>query len=383
MDRCSGGWRVVLAAAIGLMAAAIPHDALGTQVAVGTQAEGGGIALAADLQSDSLAFDSDGITLRGLLRMPAGPGPHPAVLFLPGGGRQFLNLEPDYFAERLAESGVASLVFHKRGTGDSEGNWETATFDDLIADAGAAVEALRAHPTISDRIGVMGFSEGGRLAPSVAVRYGLDAVVGIVGPHTSPAATRSYALAQALTQVAARNPAVTDVDVDGAMALWDEYFTAVLEYQQAGRGASDERGHGSPVAQGNGSRVDPRGAGASIAHLDARIVAARLRLPLPLLPDPSTSFRPSPYLNSLTFSSREDLLRLDVPYLAMYGAADNRLPSMESVALLGDVFAETGRANLTLIVIAGSGHALNDAAGERHPLYRTLPVDWLVERLAP
>ncbi|MGD8496986.1 MAG: hypothetical protein PVF05_12480, partial [Gemmatimonadales bacterium] len=81
---------------------------------------------AAAIRADSIAFTSAGVTLRGMLRLPAIPdarsdaaarqAPFPAVLLLPGGGTRYLTNEPDYWAGRLAEAGIAALVMHKRGT---------------------------------------------------------------------------------------------------------------------------------------------------------------------------------------------------------------------------------------------------------------------------
>lgn len=303
-------------------------------------------------RADSIVFEAGAIRLRGLLRLPAGRGPHHAVLLLPGGGRRHLTLEPDYWAERFVDAGIASFVYHKRGTGESDGDWATATFDDLIADAGAAVTMLRDHPAIGERIGVMGFSQGGRFAPVVAARYGLDAVVSIAGPHTPPADTRLYALENSLIEYA-NGRDVEKAAIAAALDLWREYFRD----------------------------VDPDAPARSVGRLDDRILALRHHLPAQLLPNPSEAFQPAPYLNSLDFRSGEDLRALTAPYLAMYGERDVTVPTDASVAILEELLEASGSGNPTIVVIAGSGHGLNDESGERHPVYVSLPVEWMRERL--
>lgn len=317
---------------------------------------------AAAVREDSIRIASGGIELRGMLRLPADPaaGPFPAVLLLPGGGTQYLTLEPDYWARRFAEAGIAALVVHKRGTGDSGGEWSTATFEDLIGDAGAAIEALRAHPEIAGRgaadgtttsrsgdarIGVMGFSQGGRLAPLVAARFGADAAVGISGPQLTPAETRLYALENAL-----RRGGMPEENLAVALPLWREYMDRVL-------------------------------AGEDLAPLDARIAAAAERMNPQALPPTSDTSTPSPIFNSLDFDGRPDLARLDAPFLAMYGADDPVVPVEASVAVLREVFAASGYDGFELVVIPGVGHGLSVDPRTRHPRYQSTPVEWMAEKL--
>src|SRR3954469_18584506 len=111
----------------------------------------------------------DGLLLHGTLTLPAGPGPHPAVLCLPGSGR----LDRDSNAGRLrmalgsplanalARQGIASFRYDRRGVGATPGDWRGGGFLDKRADAAAALQALRAHPEIqAHAVGVVGHSEG-------------------------------------------------------------------------------------------------------------------------------------------------------------------------------------------------------------------------------
>ena len=334
---------VLLALCLGTPAALAGHQnataaAPDSAIAVGPESPA--------LREDSIRFASGDVELRGMLRLPPDPddGPFPAVLLLPGGGTRHLTLEPDYWARRLAVAGVAAFVYHKRGTGDSGGDWATASFEDLIADAGAAIEALRARGDIG-RIGVMGFSQGGRLAPIVAARFGLDAAVAISGPQLTPAETRLYALGNAL-----RRGGAPPENVELALELW--------------------RAHMDRVRDGR----DP-------APLDARIADAATRMNPQVLPPISAAFAPSPIFNSLDFDGRPDLARLEAPLLAMYGADDEVVPTRGSVEALREAFAASGYRGLELVVIAGVGHGLSVDPHTRHPLYESTPVPWLKARL--
>ncbi|GAB2844557.1 alpha/beta hydrolase [Actinoallomurus bryophytorum] len=112
---------------------------------------------------------ADGLALASTLTLPAGPGPHPAVLCLPGSGKidresNARHVRMDLgrpLATALARHGIASLRYDRRGVGATPGDWHAVGFLDNRADAAAALRALRDHPEIHPRaVGVLGHSEG-------------------------------------------------------------------------------------------------------------------------------------------------------------------------------------------------------------------------------
>lgn len=89
-----------------------------------------------------------------------------------------------FLADALNRKGFAVLRYDKRGVGGSSGDYETATTADFASDAGAAVAWLKTQAEIDrSRIGVLGHSEGGTIAPAVAATdKGVAFVVMIAGP---------------------------------------------------------------------------------------------------------------------------------------------------------------------------------------------------------
>ncbi|HPF15569.1 MAG: alpha/beta fold hydrolase [Planctomycetes bacterium] len=118
-----------------------------------------------------------GITLAGTLTSPVGDGPFACVILVTGSGPQdrnesLMGHHPFLvLADHLTRAGFAVLRYDDRGVGQSKGDFSTATTDDFASDALAAVAYLRTDPKIDgQRIGILGHSEGGIIAPMCAAQ---------------------------------------------------------------------------------------------------------------------------------------------------------------------------------------------------------------------
>ncbi len=125
-----------------------------------------------------VSFTVQGQTVAGTLCLPQG-GPAPVVLMLHGftGSRDEMlvtGVGEGVFsrsARRMAQQGLASFRIDFRGSGDSEGDFSDTTYEGQIADALAALKVLADEPRVQgDRIGVLGWSQGGLAAAAVAGR---------------------------------------------------------------------------------------------------------------------------------------------------------------------------------------------------------------------
>jgi uncharacterized protein len=113
----------------------------------------------------------------GTLTIPRGSGPFPAVLLLTGSGQQdrdekILGHRPFFvLADYLTRHGVAVLRVDDRGVGGSTGDVEHATTEDFAGDALAGIAYLKTRSEIdAHKIGLIGHSEGGEIAPMAANR---------------------------------------------------------------------------------------------------------------------------------------------------------------------------------------------------------------------
>jgi uncharacterized protein len=116
-----------------------------------------------------------GVKLAGTLTLPPGKGPFPALLLITGSGPQdrdetIVGHKPFLvLADHLTRRGVAVLRADDRGVGQSTGDFFTATSADFAEDVRAGVEYLTRRKEIDPRrIGLIGHSEGGLIAPMLA-----------------------------------------------------------------------------------------------------------------------------------------------------------------------------------------------------------------------
>jgi dipeptidyl aminopeptidase/acylaminoacyl peptidase len=130
--------------------------------------------------AEEVTFESEEIALAGTLTMPKGEGPWPGIVLITGSGAQDRDenspgpggLKLGIFrtiADSLTRRGIAVLRYDDRGVGGSGGSLADAGLSGLVADVEAAVSYLRSRSRIDgSRVGLIGHSEGGVIAPVVA-----------------------------------------------------------------------------------------------------------------------------------------------------------------------------------------------------------------------
>ncbi len=116
-----------------------------------------------------------GIDLAGTLTRPKADGPFPAVLLISGSGAQdrdetIFNHKPFLvLSDYLTRQGIAVLRVDDRGVGGSGGSVSQSTSEEFAGDVLRGVEFLKKQPKIDKKkIGLIGHSEGGIIAPMVA-----------------------------------------------------------------------------------------------------------------------------------------------------------------------------------------------------------------------
>lgn len=141
----------------------------------------------ADVLVEDLTFENDGLTLYAEVHLPAAGSGLPGIALIQGSGASGVaNQWAAKVAQAFARCGFAVLLPDKRGVGRSEGDWRAAGFETLASDAVASLRALEAHPRVQPgRVGFMGLSQGGHIAPLAAASVAqIPFVVDMVGSLT-------------------------------------------------------------------------------------------------------------------------------------------------------------------------------------------------------
>jgi dienelactone hydrolase len=194
LDHPRGGWvfaparHLPFTASLRVMVGA-RHGPLVTELSLGSGAGERRALRIAPFREDSVRFANGDVRLAGSVLSPADSLRHPGIVIVHGSGAQARNgsaSSPNYLrftAEHFARRGFVVLLYDKRGVGESSGSWNRASFDDLAADALAALRALEKRSDVDPkRTGMWGISQGGWVIASAASRSrDLDFVIPVGG----------------------------------------------------------------------------------------------------------------------------------------------------------------------------------------------------------
>jgi hypothetical protein len=144
---------------------------------------------------EEISFRSGRFRVVGDLRMPAGEGPHPAIIMVHGDGPITRDGYPTTYPpamEIFLRNGYAVFSWDKLGSGKSTEtlNFVTQERADILADG---IEVLIEHPAIdSSRIGLWGISQAGWVMP-LALEQTDDVAFMIVVSGGAEAGVEQYA----------------------------------------------------------------------------------------------------------------------------------------------------------------------------------------------
>jgi pimeloyl-ACP methyl ester carboxylesterase len=290
---------------------------------------------------------ADDVTLAGTLTLPSGAGPHPAVVLISGSDpqdrdefvwehRPFLVL-----ADHLTRHGIAVLRYDDRGTAASTGKYQGATVEDFSRDTSAAVEFLRTHARIdAARIGLVGHSEGGLVAPIVANRRGDIAFVVLMG--ATGVDGKSVLLSQ--SEAMARAAGASGPEVALATAL----NRAVMEIAAQAEPGEDLTNDVMRVAEQVIATIP-------IPQRDVAGTAIRTQLRGQIARLQGAWMR-----HFLNYDPSPALRRLDVPVLAIWGTRDLQvLPALNRPAIERAV---AGNPRAAFVELEGLNHMFQAAA---------------------
>jgi alpha-beta hydrolase superfamily lysophospholipase len=272
------------------------------------------------IREEEVEFSNGPVRLSGTLVLPSTPPPYPAIVMVHGSGAEG-RWANRFLAHRFAQAGVAALIFDKRGVGQSSGDWQTAGFEDLAADAASGIALLRTRADIRSRhIGLFGHSQGGTILPLVADASG--GVAFLVASAASAVPTDSA------ERFSLRNAVGFSTLAPDEAAQAKQYVEAVVGVAYHGE---DRR------------RLD---------SLAAALAAKPWYFPLP----PPTNSYWAFSRRIVGYDPPSHWMKVQAPVLLLYGSADQRVPPEASIQAIRAALAAAHRAPPTVCVYAGADH---------------------------
>ena len=305
-------------------------------------------------------FDNGNVHLTGTLFMPS-LGDHLGAVVTLHPAEQPTRDYALYrhLTEGLPAMGVAVLVYDRRGSGQSSGNFSSAGFDALADDAIAGARAIAQEPRIDpDHIGYWGLSQGGWLS---VVTAGRDKKAAFAVSVSAP-------LVSASDQMHFANK--NELYIHGASA-------ADME------AASHARDAWEGYLRGKRSRNE---AIAALGAIENKPWFSMTYMPRPGDMSPPQS---SGYRLEMDKDPSIAVAQVKVPMLFIFGGADPWIPVALSVKRLDRIAAR--RRDTEIRVIAGANHEMELGAKEtmafdkttmlaaapNAPTYFTVLASWL------
>jgi pimeloyl-ACP methyl ester carboxylesterase len=290
-----------------------------------------------------------GVKLAGTLTLPPSGGPFPAALLIPATGpndrdeliwghRVFLVL-----ADHLTRQGIAVLRVDDRGVGGSTGDSSTVTIESSADDALAGVQYLRTRSEISpDRIGLIGHSYGGIVAPLAAQSPDVAYIVLMAGVGTSLdeaihlQTEAYYSLAGASEEAIALNRTINQrifdllkVEEDDSIA--ERKVSEILE------------------------ELNPQVA--KLSEEDRR----KVDVSYPLKIDSYKGFLSPGFRQGLFYDPRTTLMKVKCPVLAIIGEKDIQVPPKPNLEEMEKALESGGNEDYTVKELPGLNHLFQTA----------------------
>jgi hypothetical protein len=297
--------------------------------------------------SREVSYESpkENATIAGTLTLPAGTGPFPAVLLITGSGAQdrdetlFGHRPFLVIADHLTRRGIAVLRVDDRGVGKSSAENPNATVETHAVDVEAGIAFLKSQKEIDPRrIGLIGHSEGGIIAPIVASRSSDVAFI--------------VALAGTGLPGSEINPMQVEAILRAKAGMSDEGIKAIVQAQRKLMALIAKDADESALR----------------AALDEAIAVAKKHAPASEKEaiDKSTegslaALKSAWFRSFVKLDPRAYWSKLSVPALVLIGEKDTQVPADANLAAIKGALARAKAKDVTLEKLPGLNHLFQPA----------------------
>lgn len=299
-------------------------------------------------REEEVAFQSGNIKLAGTLTLPAKEGVYPAVVLITGSGPQNRDEElMDHrpflvLADYLTRNGIAVLRYDDRGVAKSEGNFETATTEDFADDAAAAFKYLNSRKDINKKkIGLIGHSEGGIIAPMVAVENPEVAFIVLMAGTAIPGddlmMLQSYSIGKA--------GGMPEEELKKLSAINRQAYNIIKQER-------NPRDVESKLTQLYAAELKPV---LTLQNLPAEKVQEYIDMQVNTLTSPW-------YMNFIKYDPAPTLAKVKCPILAINGDKDLQVSAKANLPAITRATEKGGNKRVTVISLPGLNHLFQEAA---------------------
>lgn len=294
----------------------------------------------------SFANQKAGIILAGSLTLPTKEGVYPTVILISGSGPQNRNEELMghkpflVLSDYLTKNGIAVLRYDDRGTAMSKGDFKTATTADFASDVEAAIEFLKTRKEIDKKkIGLIGHSEGGLIAPMVASQS-KDVAYIVLLAGTGIPGDQLLLLQQKLVGKAS---GISDTDLQKNEASNSAAFDIVKKSKSPEQLTSDLTKYIAQVVTENPSAAKPAG----MSNEDF------IKLQVTQITSPWMQY-------FIKYDPVPALQKVKCPVLALNGEKDLQVPPKENLGSIKNALSKGGNKQATIIELPKLNHLFQE-----------------------
>jgi uncharacterized protein len=289
----------------------------------------------------------DKIKLAGTLTLPPSKVPVPAVILISGSGSQdrnetIMGHRPFLvLADHLTRRGIAVLRVDDRGMGGSEMGSPDATSENFAQDVLAGVEFLKGRKEIDPRkIGLIGHSEGGMIAPLAAVKSKDVAFIVMIAGMGQTGGDVVLLQGDAMQKAAGGDP-----DTIARVRKVFEQIFAILRAEKDNTAAQKKIRDAVAAEMANMTEAQKKAFAPVLNTINSQMQMYT-----------SNWFR---YF--IDFDPAPTLAKVRVPVLALIGEKDLQVPHQENLSLIEAALKKGGNKNYTVKLMPGLNHLLQTA----------------------
>ena len=280
---------------------------------------------------ERLEFRSFEDTLVGYLRKPQNVKTYPVIVVLHSASHGHHDNELyNHLEDNMNSIGVGVFTYDRRGSGESGGDFNTASLETLAQDALNAIKLLKNREDIeTNKIGIFGISQGGWLGP---LAYSISSqdisyMILVSSSGVSPARQMEYS-------------AVTTLKMNN-------YSDEIIDTAKHLRHITNEYYRGNRDRKKTQDEID-----------EFREEVWFNDVYLPWQGNLPEDVSVTKWIHEMDFNPREYFEEVKIPVSLFYGATDRWVPIEESIEVWKEVFDKNGTSNFEINRITKAGHMM-------------------------